>query len=56
MIILKDKEKEVKLNEIRLKEFKKLADQNRNQKRAESIDARNFRNNRNIQYLEKPIL
>lgn len=52
LIILKDKEKEAKLNEIRIKEFKKLIVQNKLEKKMENSDLpKEFRSKRNIKYL-----
>ena len=54
MLILKDKEREVRLNEIRLKEFRKLATHGRGEGKGEPVEGgREFRNRRNIKYLER---
>lgn len=59
LLILKEKEKELKLNEIRIKELKKLiyhhtheTSQKKPQK-SEEPDMKEFRHRRNIKHLEK---
>ena len=54
LLILKDKEREVRLNEIRLKELRKLATHGRGEGKGEPVEGgREFRNRRNIKYLER---
>ena len=50
LVILRDREKEAKLNEIKLKEFRKLVLQGRADK--EEGDMKEFRHKRNIKYIE----
>ena len=62
MLILKDKEKELRLNELRIKELKKLISHHQaeiNQKKKNATmgekepDMKEFRHKRNIKQLEK---
>jgi multidrug resistance efflux pump len=55
LIILRDKEKEVKLNDIRLKEFKKLIIQSRAEKKDTEEHPKEFRSKRNIKYFEREL-
>jgi hypothetical protein len=55
VLILKDKEKELRLNELRIKELKKLLahQQSEAKKIEEPKDPKEFKNRRNIKFLEK---
>jgi hypothetical protein len=55
LLILKEKEKELKLNEIRIKELRKLIRHNALEsiKKVEEPDPKEFRHRRNIKYVDK---
>ena len=53
LLILKEKEKEVKLNDIKLKEYKKLIIESRQEKKLAGDNMKEFRNKRNIKYMDR---
>ena len=59
MLILKEKDKELKLNQIRLKELKKLLQHSNaelsgsRKQQNEETDMKEYRHKRNIKYLDK---
>ena len=59
MLILKEKDKELKLNQIRLKELKKLLQHSNaelsgsRKQQSEETDMKEYRHKRNIKYMDK---
>ncbi len=56
MLILREKEKELRLNELRIRELRKMFRENEmgeKEKKKQEMDMSQFRHKRNIRYIEK---
>ncbi len=58
MLILRERERELKLNELKIRELKKLARQmeegpSESRRASQDMDMSQFRHKRNIRYMEK---